>query len=115
MDLAVKAARKVFEGVWSRTTPSARGQLLNKLADLFEENADILAAIDSSDIAKALSMAKAEVQLSAGCLRYYEGWADKLYGKTIDTDPDTFNYTRHEPFGVCGQIIPWNFPLLIWS
>jgi len=48
-------------------------------------------------------------------LRYYGGWADKIHGKTIDTDPETFNYTRHEPVGVCGQIIPWNFPLLMWS
>ena len=60
-------------------------------------------------------MAKVDVQLSSGCLRYYGGWADKIHGKTIDTDPETFNYTRHEPVGVCGQIIPWNFPLLMWS
>jgi len=89
--------------------------MLTKLADLFDEHADTLAAIESLDNGKALSMAKVDVQLSSGCLRYYGGWADKIHGKTIDTDPETFNYTRHEAVGVCGQIIPWNFPLLMWS
>jgi aldehyde dehydrogenase (NAD+) len=89
--------------------------MLTKLADLFDEYSDTLAAIESLDNGKALSMAKVDVQLSSGCLRYYGGWADKIHGKTIDTDPETFNYTRHEAVGVCGQIIPWNFPLLMWS
>lgn len=115
VDLAVKAARKAFNGVWAQTLPSVRGALLTKLADLFDEYSDTLAAIESLDNGKALSMAKVDVQLSSGCLRYYGGWADKIHGKTIDTDPETFNYTRHEAVGVCGQIIPWNFPLLMWS
>jgi len=115
VDLAVKAARKAFNTTWATTTPSERGVLLNKLADLFDEHVDTLAAIESLDNGKALSMAKADVGLSSGCLRYYAGWADKIHGKVIDTDAETFNYTRHEPVGVCGQIIPWNFPLLMWS
>lgn len=115
VDIAVKAARKAFNGVWAQTLPSTRGVLLNKLADLFDEYSDTLAAIEALDNGKALSMAKVDVQLSSGCLRYYGGWADKIHGKTIDTDPETFNYTRHEAVGVCGQIIPWNFPLLMWS
>ncbi|OAP62932.1 aldehyde dehydrogenase [Fonsecaea erecta] len=115
VDIAVKAARKAFNGVWAQTLPSVRGQMLSKLADLFDEYSDTLAAIESLDNGKALSMAKVDVQLSSGCLRYYGGWADKIHGKTIDTDPETFNYTRHEAVGVCGQIIPWNFPLLMWS
>jgi len=115
VDIAVKAARKAFNGVWSQTLPSVRGQMLSKLADLFDEYSDTLAAIESLDNGKALSMAKVDVQLSSGCLRYYGGWADKIHGKTIDTDPETFNYTRHEAVGVCGQIIPWNFPLLMWA
>lgn len=86
-----------------------------KLADLMEQNIDLLAAIESLDNGKALSMAKVDVGLSAGCVRYYGGWADKIHGKVIDTDPETFNYTRHEPVGVCGQIIPWNFPILMLS
>jgi len=89
--------------------------LLAKLADLFDEHVDTLAAIESLDNGKALSMAKVDVGLSSGCLRYYGGWADKIHGKVIDTDPESFNYTRHEPVGVCGQIIPWNFPLLMWA
>merc|ERR1712169_75535 len=113
--VAVQAARKALNGVWGQTLPSARGQMLTKLGDLFDEYSDTLAAIESLDNGKALSMAKVDVQLSSGCLRYYGGWADKIHGKTIDTDPETFNYTRHEPVGVRGQIIPWNFPLLMWA
>ncbi|KAK5078190.1 aldehyde dehydrogenase (NAD(P)(+)) ald5 [Lithohypha guttulata] len=115
VDIAVKAARKALNGVWAETLPSARGQMLTKLADLFDEHVDTLAAIESLDNGKALSMAKVDVGLSSGCLRYYGGWADKIHGKVIDTDPESFNYTRHEPVGVCGQIIPWNFPLLMWA
>ena len=115
IDLAVKAARKALNGVWAETLPSVRGQMLAKLADLFDEHVDTLAAIESLDNGKALSMAKVDIGLSSGCLRYYGGWADKIHGKVIDTDPETFNYTRHEPVGVCGQIIPWNFPILMWA
>lgn len=115
VDTAVKAARKALNGVWSRTSPSVRGAMLIKLADLFEEHVDILAAIESLDNGKAFSKAKGDVMASSGCLRYYGGWADKIHGKTIDTDSDTFNYTRHEPIGVCGQIIPWNFPILMFA
>ena len=89
--------------------------MLVKLADLMERETDTLAAIESLDNGKALSMAKVDVGLAQGCLRYYGGWADKLHGKVIDTDPETLNYTRHEAVGVCGQIIPWNFPILMWS
>ena len=115
VDVAVAAARKALNTTWAAVTPSERGSLLTKLADLFDEHVDTLAAIEALDNGKALSMAKIDVGLSSGCLRYYGGWADKIHGKVIDTDPDTFNYTRHEPVGVCGQIIPWNFPLLMWA
>uniref|UniRef100_A0A0D6QV09 Aldehyde dehydrogenase domain-containing protein n=1 Tax=Araucaria cunninghamii TaxID=56994 RepID=A0A0D6QV09_ARACU len=115
VDIAVKAARNAFNNVWRTTTPSERGIMLHKLADLFDEHVDTLAAIESLDNGKALSMAKVDISLSSGCLRYYAGWADKIHGKTIDTDHETFNYTRHEAVGVCGQIIPWNFPLLMWA
>src|SRR5271170_3045170 len=115
VDIAVAAARKALNTTWAAVTPSERGSLLSKLADLFDEHVDTLAAIEALDNGKALSMAKIDVSLSSGCLRYYGGWADKIHGKVIDTDPETFNYTRHEPVGVCGQIIPWNFPLLMWA
>ncbi|PNP50593.1 hypothetical protein THARTR1_08729 [Trichoderma harzianum] len=86
-----------------------------KLADLFERDFETLAAIESLDNGKALSLARIDVAGAAGCLRYYGGWADKIHGQTIETDPNSLNYTRHEPIGVCGQIIPWNFPLLMWA
>ncbi|KAF7950561.1 hypothetical protein EAE96_007843 [Botrytis aclada] len=115
VDIAVAAARKAYEGEWRHVTPEGRGRLLVKLADLVEKNADLLAAVESLDNGKAISMAKGDVASVAGCLRYYGGWADKIEGKVIDTDPEYFTYTKQEPIGVCGQIIPWNFPLLMWS
>jgi len=115
VDIAVASARKTFEGVWRTTTPDQRGRLLLKLADLTEKNLDLLAAVESLDNGKSIMMAKNDVAAVAGCLRYYGGWADKIHGKTIDTNSETFTYTRPEPLGVCGQIIPWNFPLLMFA
>ncbi|KAL4999216.1 aldehyde dehydrogenase [Aspergillus recurvatus] len=115
VDIAVAAARAAFEGPWRQVTPSERGILINKLANLMERDIDTLAAIESLDNGKAFTMAKVDLANSIGCLRYYAGWADKIHGQTIDTNPETLTYTRHEPVGVCGQIIPWNFPLLMWS
>jgi len=115
VDIAVAAARKAFEGVWRKETPQQRGIYLVNLANLIEKNVDTLSAIETLDNGKSLAMAKGDVQAVAGCLRYYGGWADKIEGKVIDTNPDTFSYTRQEPVGVCGQIIPWNFPLLMWA
>jgi len=115
VDIAVAAARKAFEGKWRQETPENRGKLLNNLAVLIEKNIDTLAAIESLDNGKALGMAKGDVGAVAACFRYYGGWADKIEGKTIDTNPDTFTYTRQEAIGVCAQIIPWNFPLLMFA
>jgi aldehyde dehydrogenase (NAD+) len=94
-------------------TPQARGQLLQKLGELFYREIDTLAAIEALDNGKAFSIAKGDVAASADCLKYYGGWSDKIHGKVIETDDFSFRYTRHEPIGVCGQIIPWNFPLLM--
>ncbi|KAM0450718.1 hypothetical protein ACHAPV_010327 [Trichoderma viride] len=115
VDIAVAAARKALQTTWHQITPSERGHLLMKLADLFDRDFETLAAIESLDNGKALSLARIDVAGAAGCLRYYGGWADKIHGQTIETDPNSLNYTRHEPIGVCGQIIPWNFPLLMWA
>jgi aldehyde dehydrogenase (NAD+) len=115
VDIAVAAARKAFEGDWRKVAPGDRGKLLFKLADLFEKNLEKLAAIESLDNGKAITMAKGDVGACAGTLRYYGGWADKIEGKVIDTTHDTFNYVKKEPIGVCAQIIPWNFPLLMWA
>lgn len=106
VDIAVAAARKAYEGDWKHVTPEGRGKLLVKLAELVEKNADLLAAVESLDNGKAISMAKGDVAAVAGCLRYYGGWADKIEGKVIDTDPEYFTYTKQEPvchLSICSQ------------
>jgi aldehyde dehydrogenase (NAD+) len=115
IDKAVQAARRAFEsGPWLKLSAAERGRLLYRLADLMEENIDELAALESLDNGKPLRDARnADLPLSIKCYRYYAGWADKNHGKTIPVEGDFFCYTRHEPIGVVGQIIPWNFPLLM--
>ena len=115
VDIAVAAARKAFEGEWRTTTPQRPSILLIKLAELMEKNKELLAAVESLDNGKSINMARGDVGAVIGCIRYYGGWADKIEGKTIDIAPDMFHYTRPEPLGVCGQIIPWNFPLLMFA
>ena len=97
VDIAVSVARKTFETVWLKVTAEQRGRYLVKLADLFEEHSDQLSAIESLDNGKAFSMSKVDIGLCAGCLRYYGGWADKIEGKVIETNHESFNYTRQEP------------------
>ena len=115
VDLAVKAARKAFdEGPWSKMNASDRARLLNKLADLIEQNQEELAALETLDNGKPYKDSLyIDVPMTVKCYRYYAGWADKIHGKTIPVDGNFFCYTRHEPVGVVGQIIPWNFPLLM--
>ncbi|KAF3914087.1 Omega-crystallin [Arthrobotrys entomopaga] len=117
VDIAVAAARKAFaqDSEYRKMSPARRGKLLLDLADLFEKNVDTLAAIEALDNGKSITMAKGDVGACVGCLRYYGGWADKIHGKVISTQEGTFAYTKREPIGVCGQIIPWNFPLLMWA
>ncbi len=115
VDLAVHAARAAFEtGPWSRMDARDRGRLLHKLADLAELHLDELAALETLDNGKPINDSRAaDLPLAIDCLRYYAGWADKIHGDTIPIRGDYFCYTRREPIGVCGQIIPWNFPLLM--
>jgi aldehyde dehydrogenase (NAD+) len=115
VELAVKAARAAFEqGPWRKTSGPERARLLNRLADLIEKNADELARLESLDNGKPLAAAKSfDVAATIGCYRYFAGWADKVMGKTIPVEGPFFCYTRHEPIGVCGQIIPWNFPMVM--
>jgi aldehyde dehydrogenase (NAD+) len=116
VDKAVKAARAAFEGSWRKMRASERGRLLYRLADLIEANTDELARLETLDNGKPLSIAKAvDVAKTVACYRYFAGWADKVQGKTIPIDGDFFCYTRHEPIGVVGQIIPWNYPMLMQS
>ncbi|EWC44651.1 aldehyde dehydrogenase [Drechslerella stenobrocha 248] len=115
VDIAVAAARKAFKDpTWSDIEPIQRGILLYKLAELVERDAKILATIDTLDNGKPYTVALGEdVAESINVFRHYGGWADKIYGRTIDTSPQKFAYVRHEPIGVCAQIIPWNYPLLM--
>lgn len=116
VDIAVAAARKALKSPeWAKISTSNRGRLLTKLADLFERDGDILSTVESLDNGKPLWLAKMEIQIAADCLRYYGGWADKIHGKVMDIDSDSLDYTHHEPIGVCGAIIPWNAPLVMWS
>jgi aldehyde dehydrogenase (NAD+) len=115
VDKAVIAARKAFEiGAWPTMPAAERGRLLNKLADLIEQHSDELAELETLDNGKPIRESKgADLPLTTACYRYYAGWADKIHGKTIPISGPYFCYTRHEPVGVVGQIIPWNFPLLM--
>ncbi|KAF9644016.1 NAD-dependent aldehyde dehydrogenase, partial [Thelephora ganbajun] len=117
VDLAVAAAQKAFDTVWGSHCPgSRRGKLLNKLADIMESRFDELCAVEALDNGKTFQWAKnVDVAFSISTIRYYAGWADKIHGQTIETDKTKLAYTLHEPFGVVGQIIPWNFPLLMLS
>ena len=112
---AVGAARAAFEhGAWRKMPASARGGLLNRLADLIERHTDELAALEALDNGKPFGVAKAvDVAATVACYRYFAGWADKIHGRAVPIDGDFFCYTRLEPVGVVGQIIPWNFPMLM--
>ncbi len=115
VDRAVAAARRAFEeGPWRKMSGGQRGRLLYKLADLIEAHQEDLAALETLDNGKPYGDSlNADLPLTIACYRYYAGWADKIHGKTIPIEGPYFCYTRHEPVGVCGQIIPWNFPLLM--
>ena len=121
VELAVTAARAAFDtGPWSKMTASERGRLIWKVGELVEENADELAALETIDNGKPFAVAKAaDVALAADMFRYMAGWATKTEGNTIPLnvpyapDGEFHAFTLKEPVGVVGQIIPWNFPLLM--
>src|SRR6266702_3188365 len=124
IDEAVRAARKALEqGPWGRMSPSARGRMVHKIGDLILEHLDELAQLESLDNGKPFSVARvADVPLSADIFHYMSGWSTKLEGKHIPisnlVSPGQYlSFTRLEPIGVVGQIIPWNFPLLmaVWK
>lgn len=118
VDKAVVAARKAFDGPWSDVTPVERGDYLYKLATLIDRDRALIAAIDAFDSGKPFPVAlEADLDESYNVFKYYAGWADKIDGKTIETSSAKLAYTVQEPLGVCGQIIPWNFPfmMLAWK
>ncbi len=115
VDRAVQAARRAFEsGDWPKMDARDRGKLMFRLADLIEEEIDELAALETLDNGKPIRDSRnADLPLVIDCLRYYAGYADKIHGQTIPIRGNYFCYTRKEPVGVAGQIIPWNFPMLM--
>jgi phenylacetaldehyde dehydrogenase len=121
IDRAVRAARRAFEdGPWARMTPSERGRIIWRIGDLILEHVDEFAQIESLDNGKPLAVAQAaDVPLAADLFHYMAGWATKIEGNTIDISvpympgANFHSYTLREPVGVVGQIIPWNFPLLM--
>ena len=116
VDAAVSAAREAFDdGPWRKLTGAQRGELIAKLADLFEANAQELAELEALDNGKPVKLAQiVDVGNAVKHLRYFAGWASKLEGRAIPVQiPDAFVYTERVPVGVCAQIIPWNFPLLM--
>jgi acyl-CoA reductase-like NAD-dependent aldehyde dehydrogenase len=117
VDEAVKHARKALEhGKWGTMGPHQRTRCLLKIADLIEQHAEELAELETLDNGKAIFESKnIDIPGAAETFRYYAGWASKIYGETNPSDPDMFSFTLREPVGVCGQIIPWNFPLLMAS
>jgi acyl-CoA reductase-like NAD-dependent aldehyde dehydrogenase len=115
VDRAVRAARRAFDdGAWTRLAPSERERLLLRIADLIDRHADELAQLETLDNGKTLVESRnVDVPAAAATFRYYAGWVTKMTGETNPSDPTFFNFTLREPVGVCGQIIPWNFPLLM--
>ncbi|XP_057331111.1 aldehyde dehydrogenase X, mitochondrial-like [Microplitis mediator] len=115
VDRAVAAAKRAFArgSPWRTMDASARGLLINKLADLIERDINYLANLETLDNGKTFESSVGDIQASVSTLRYYAGWCDKIHGNTIPSDGGNFTMTRKEPIGVVGQIIPWNYPIMM--
>jgi aldehyde dehydrogenase (NAD+) len=114
IDKAVAAARKAFEGKWSKMSARDRGRLLYKLSQLIERDTAQLAELETSDNGKPIKESTyIDIPSVVENFEYFAGWSTKIEGETIPVPGQMFNYTLREPLGVCGQIIPWNFPLLM--
>jgi betaine-aldehyde dehydrogenase len=114
IDKAVAAARRAFEGKWSKVSARDRGRMMYKLAQLIESRIGELAALETADNGKPIKETTyVDLPQVVENFEYFAGWATKIEGETIPVPGQMFNYTLREPVGVCGQIIPWNFPLLM--
>ncbi|HWS54211.1 MAG TPA: betaine-aldehyde dehydrogenase [Pyrinomonadaceae bacterium] len=114
IDRAVAAARKAFDGKWAKVSARDRGRLLYKLAQLIEARTKELAELETADNGKPIKESLyIDLPQVVENFEYFAGWATKIEGETIPVPGQMFNYTLREPIGVCGQIIPWNFPLLM--
>ena len=116
IDAAVAAAREAFEDRrWSSLRPGKRTEILYKLGELIKRNISELAQLEALDSGKPVSMAQGEMWVAGDVFRYYAGWPTKFFGETNPSDDNSFIFTVREPVGVCGGIIPWNFPLIMAS
>ncbi|BEI97363.1 hypothetical protein CcaverHIS631_0209520 [Cutaneotrichosporon cavernicola] len=117
VDIAVKAAREAFETTWgTECSGQERGRLLFALADQMEKRIDELVALEIVDAGKPVAWARADMEDSIACLRYYAGAADKIQGSTIEMDDkNKYAVARKEPIGVAAQIVPWNYPILMMA
>lgn len=115
VDDAVTVAEQRFDNDWGKGDPARRAKYLNKLADLIEQDQELIASIESFDNGKTLALSRGDVGLVIKYLRSCAGFTDKIDGRSINTGDDYTNFSYREPLGVCGQIIPWNFPLLMLS
>jgi acyl-CoA reductase-like NAD-dependent aldehyde dehydrogenase len=114
VDMAVRTARRAFEGVWGRMNPSERGRILYRLVELIEKHADELALLDTEDMGKPYKHAREhDVPMAVEFLRFYAGFCDKIRGSQVPCAPDKHVYLVREPVGVVAGILPWNFPLVI--
>jgi len=115
IDKAVAAARQAFKlnSKWRTMDASARGHLLLKLVQLIERDLEYIAHLETLDVGKPFLQAQWEMSLVTQMIRYYAGWADKIHGKTIPADGNHFSFTRVEPIGVVGAIVPWNVPFMM--
>ena len=114
VDRAVAAARKAFDdGRWSRMTPAERAVRMRRAADIIRERVDELAELETLNCGKIIVESRADVLNSANCIEYYANLTGQMWGETIPMNGPLFDYTLREPVGVCAQIIPWNFPLLM--
>ncbi len=116
IDRAVSAARKAFESSeWQNMLLAERGRIFLRIADILRKESNELSLLESYDNGKPLKQAKIDVEVAARYFEYYAGVTDKILGQTIPVSPGYFDFTKREPFGVCGIIVPWNYPLQIAS
>jgi phenylacetaldehyde dehydrogenase len=114
VDAAVAAAREAFDdGRWSRMRPGKRSDILHKVGELIKRNTPALAQIEALDAGKPVKVASGEMWAAGEAFRYFSGWPTKIFGETNPSSGDMFTYTLREPVGVCGGIIPWNYPLIM--
>jgi betaine-aldehyde dehydrogenase len=114
VDRVVRAAEKAFEP-WRNMHPRERGRILNKISTLIRDDLEDLARAESRNVGKPIRDSRDEVNLAADCFEYYAGTTNKVFGQTIPTNPNGVLMTFREPVGVCGIIVPWNFPIAITS